>query len=384
MRKLAIGVMVFILIFVALVPLGHSSLQNLQIGYKWSFKKMEIGNGKFVGNNIGCRVMGLYVKYNGDENGTYNISYFGSYYAYGIGKGVYSIGGKHSDRGRYRSTIKMLWINWDGYILLRKMQVPYHGKLYDVYGVAKQYIHLYTKRPLDEYSNISYAFEFRNNFWEHVNATRFAVGTYNLTAIIIYKRPLPYILEEDGNLSYTIAAYYSGHISGNFKGYDREKWKGDLGNFTLNWNLSNNVSRDFQGEIHMVSHIYRNGNEAERAGLLENIPTAFPGIPFIPYGKLNSSQDLGFAMQSFFLELLMRNKATFSNGFYREINLNNTFASSKSMAAKEIEIREMMQKAPELYGSYEAHIIAMNASLLVAISLGILILAVSAIEVRKK
>ncbi len=378
--KVAIGI-VAILVLILLIPPVHSAQPSQGWGYKWSFKNGEMENASFVGRMNGNRVMGLYVEPATYENGIYNLTYKGSYYAYGFMNGVWK--GKGSNATVYEedhnSTIKLYWVNWDGYILMKKMNMKVNGKNYSFYGVVKQYIHLYTPQPRDEYLNVStYIADPHVNMWD--NSTSKLRATYDLKMFISYNSSLPYILNEDGNLSYYMKAKYWGDVRASINGYVTDRFSGKWINHTVTIyrNLTGNFNKEFKGIINFQAHIFRHGNYVQRAGILENIPFSLAGIPYLPYKKADSSGELGWWMHGFLIDLIMfNNDAKIENGFYTQIILNRFFVKYASQPANEVEIDSMMEKAPQLYGEYRMQSVAIYASTIVVVSIIVAILGVS-------
>ncbi|ADD08363.1 hypothetical protein [Candidatus Aciduliprofundum boonei] len=375
--KVVVGI-VAILALILLIPAVHSSQPSQGWGYKWNFKNGEIENASFVGRMSGNRVMGLYIEPAIYENGIYNMSYKGSYYAYGFMNGVWK--GKNATvYGEYHnSTIQLYWVNWDGYILMKKVNMEINGKNYSFYGVVKQYIHLYTPEPRDEYLNVSSFIPKPFQMWD--NSTSEIKATYDMKMFISYNSSLPYILNEDGNLSYYMKAKYWGDVRASINGYATArvsvKWINNT--VTIHRDLTGNFNKEFKGIINFKAHIFRHGNYVQRVDILENIPFSFAGIPYLPYKKANSSEELGWWLRGSLLDLIaFNNDAKLENGFYTQITLNRLFVRYTSEPAKEVEIDSMMKEAPQLYGEYRMQSVAIYASTIVAVSIIVTILAVS-------
>jgi len=372
--KIAMGI-VAILVLILLVPAVHSASPH-GWGYKWSFKNGKMENASFVGRMDGNRVMGLYIEPATYKNGIYNLSYKGSYYAYEFMNGVWKGTNGTVYGGYHNSTIKLYWVNWDGYILMRKINKVIDGKNYSFYGVVKQYIHLYTPEPRDEYLNVSSFIPEPFKMWD--NRTSKIRATYDLKMFIAYNSSLPYILSGDGNLSYYMKARYWGNVRAKVNGYATERLSGRWGNRTIHRNLTGNFNKEFRGIINFKAYISRYGAHARRAGILENIPFSFAGIPYMPYQKANSSEELGWWLRGSLFDLIMfNNDAKIENGFYTQITLNRYFVKYASQPAKEVEIESMMKEAPQLYGNYGIGSVALYASTIVTASVIVAIIAVS-------
>ncbi len=374
--KIAMGIALLITL-ILLIPSVHSAQHSQGWGYKWSFKNVEMENASFVGRMNGNRVMGLYVKAN-YEDGIYNLTYKGSYYTYGFMNGVWKSNNGTVYGEYHNSSIKLYWVNWDGYILMKKRNMEFNGKNYSFYGIVKQYIHLYTPKPREEYLNVSSFIPKPFQMWE--NSTSKIKATYDLKMFIAYNSSLPYILNEDGNLSYYMKAKYWGNVRASINGYATNRFSGKLINntVTIHRNLTGNFNREFKGIINFQAHIFRHGSHVQRAGILENIPFSLAGIPYMPYEKANSSEELGWWLRGSLFDLIaFNNEAKLENGFYTQIILNRPFMKFASHPAKEVEIDSMMKEAPQLYGEYKMQNVALYASTIVSVSIIVTILAVS-------
>ena len=214
--------------------------------------------------------------------------------------------------------------------------------------------------------------------WE--NSTSKIKATYDLKMFISYNSPLPYILNGDGNLSYYMKAKYWGDVKASINGYATDRVSGKWINHTvtIHRDLTGNFNKEFKGIINFKVHIFRHGNYVQRVDILENIPFSFAGIPYMPYKKANSSEELGWWLRGSLLDLIaFNNDAKLENGFYTQITLNWYFVKYTSQPAKEVEIDTMIKEAPQLYGEYRMQSVAIYASTIVAVSIIVTILAVS-------
>ena len=376
-------------------------------GYKWvaNMSASEINtnnNLTFSGDAYGKAVYALYIKYAGIENGMYKFIYHGSLYMYGymngdINMGNYIMGNMSM---HIKSTIKSVWINYDGYFLMERVTYDsgwFWDNSYDIYAVKSQYIHVYTKEPLDMYMNATGT----NDIYNKSESIEYKLtGTYDITLNINYDNYIGYLpvnQSEDITILFEGAtANYTGHEKIDLNGYIKYSATSDSMSGNYKFDLTNHSNRNLAGSEDIMWGMQTlNANIVNRPGMVENIPMA--SISMVGSYSFNGKavyHDLG--MIRFLNTLVVGHKATYDGSFYSTIYLftlgsmeDDYFSLSptetESQSATESDVKQVETSAPSEYGSLSQPSILDNLWIYIIIGMiAAVVVIVAVVIVAKK
>jgi len=357
--------------FLLLASLG-SAMGTWQQGEGWGYKwvidnESDYGNHTFNGTATGKDVLGLYVEYEGEDNGLHNFSYIGSFYTYYTVNGTLVMNTPHTLKDTWYNSSGFFWINYEGYILLEKCNVTdMFGKKHMVYAIKEQYMHIYSKEPLrldvDMDTNTSkLSYHYRANY----------TGSFDITLKVFYSQPVSYIpINSPDTISYYSKVNFTGHVNAKATGYSSFKGQGGLLNKTIDMN--NTIDRDVKGSLSVLVKMDVDGNNVTRASLLEALPTVFselPGMFVDPENYISSQLRLLF---------LLPNEATFDGDFYESIYLGHYvigLQTYKSENATKDDVEKIRTEAPQIYGPAEAEM-GLTDYLIIAVSIVIAVIVI--------
>ena len=365
---------VLIVAFLLLASLGTALdwQQGQGWGYKWEVNAYEIyANNTFNGTAEGKSVLGLYVEYNGEENGLYNFSYIGSFYSYIFLNGTMRVNILPSTTISWNNTRTWEWINSRGYFLLERCNVTDDlGMKHEVYAIKEQYIHVYTKEPMKIYMNTK--IESQGHI---VYSTTNITLSFDIKLKLHYEQPAAYIPLREENFSYSTNISYTGHIKLKAKGYYSE------GNCTTLLNTT--IDKEVSDSINPIIHFTSSGKMVNRTGVIENVPVGFSNInPFIFQKGVDFYLSLAIRMIS------QPAKAHLGDQFYTSITLapyilGMNGATSQNATREDVE--NIMTKAPQIYGPSTQQ--GYPIDIIIGIVVAVVILAVIIIvgeEIKRK
>ncbi len=344
-------------------------------GYKWIVGAIDYGgNYTFNGTTDGNNVLGLYIKYQGEEDGLYNFSYFGSFYEYNFINGTLDRRDYPFERMwmDYRSKG---WVNFDGYFLLERCNVTdMWMRQHEVYAIKYQFIHVYTKENLERrgsgYLKLrNDVVEFRMNYSIH----------FDIKLMLNYSQPLVYYPVGSDEMAYYSTVNYSGHVGAGGSGYF--KYGNFSGGMVTNMDLNGTVDDDVSSNLQITVKFSSEGNTTERPGVLELIPFYFTSSSYLIFDNLEFY--LSYALGSIGQ---MNSRAEMGNDFYSSITIPEMVIGSykhTSQEASEEEIEDMRTKAPEIYGPESGGWFS-NYAVVISIIIAAVIVAAVALLVARR
>ncbi len=374
MRAIAI-LLIFLLL--AVPAAGASWSRGEGWGYKWVVDpNQDFSNYDFNGTVEGKTVLGLYVEYQGEENGLYNFSYIGSFYSYHSLNGTLVVNSPRYIEDTWHHSSGFFWINSEGYILLEKCNVTdSFSREHTVYAIKEQYMHIYSKEPMRldvdmDTSTSTYSYHYRANY----------TGSFDLTLRVQYSQPIPYIpVNSPDTMNYYSRLNFTGHVRANGAGYSSYSGNGIHMNNTIDMNGT--VDKDVSGSSSVLVKMDVDGNNVTRASVLEALPVVFSELPGI---FANPESYISSRLKTM---LLLANKATLNGDFYQSIYVNNNMIglkAYKSENATKEDVEKIRTEAPEIYGGKEESP-GYNLMALVAIGAAVvIIIIVTAIIMGKK
>ncbi len=345
--KSVLGLLIIALLAFASLGSAMGSWQNGEgWGYKWvTDNKSEYSNQTFNGAVTGKTVIGLYVEYNGEDNGLYNFSYIGSFYTYYTINGTLVLNNSTHLENIWHNSHGMYWISSQGYMLLEKCNITdSFGKEHTVYAIKEQYMHIYTQEPLivdlDMYSNNTlYSYHARSNY----------TGSFNLVLKVFYSKPVAYIpVSSKDTMNYYSKVNFTGHLKATGKGY--ATIQNDEFHLNRTIDLNKTIDNDVSGSFSAMVRMDVDGSNVTRTAILEELPAEFTTMQ----GLLVNPDDY----ISLILRVLVRstNQAHFNGEFYDSISIGNFVVglnAHPSQSATKEEVKNIMTEAPQIYGPAE-------------------------------
>ncbi len=394
------GLSVLVIAMLLQVPYGNAWNTGDTWGYKWELdwsKAMEkMGeNMSFKGSVDGKLAFAYLVKYMGEKDGAYRFHFEGSYYGYGYAKG--SVEAKNTGSSMYLQNasldmeIKMLWINYDGYFDLVKVNKSEIGSSYSYYGIKDISMHVYTKKPLDIYGNLSLVnFEY-GNLSSKMSIVTKLTGTIDVGANLMFSDPIPYI-PDNSTPKYVFSdptLNYNGHWNVNTKGYTKMHGESSMGTTDNKVNLDKNVNRDFNGTTDVYADMEKHGSTVKRTGIIENLPIYLTSILPGSSSSLNPNTNPNeLSFDSYIgVSMMKDNEGNIgSNGFYSSVNMQGQGGgaepapkiSGESQSASESEVKAVETNAPGEYGEYSGNLLG---DLMLWIIIGVAVVVIIAIVV---
>ena len=314
-------------------------------GYEWVIGSIDFGeNYTFNGTTDGKNVLGVYIQYEGDENGLYNFSYFGSLYEYNFINGTLEKKNYPFERVwiDYRTH---RWVNFDGYFIMERCNITdMWSKVHQVYAIKSQFIHVYTKEGMER-SGSGYV-KLRDQIENY--SMNYTVN-FDIRLMLNYSQPLAYFPLDDDEMIYYSTLSYNGHVRADGHGYFK------YGELMRTIDMNRTVDENVNSSVQITVKFSSNNEHAQRAGVIELIPIYFTWAPRLIF------DNLGFYMSLVLTKIgQITPEAKIENDFYSSITIPGMIIGGYkhlSESASEKDIEDIQNKAPEIYGPSEGGVI---------------------------
>ncbi|NPA74652.1 MAG: hypothetical protein GXO25_01050 [Euryarchaeota archaeon] len=397
--KIAVVMSVFAVVLMALAPMTHGWQEGQTWTYKWTGEwsknvKSNMPNATITGTIKGKYVEAYLVRYEGKDSTGYKFHYEGGFYSYGYVNAA--INGS-SQWGKMNSNMKieakMIWIDFEGEFHLVKVNSSFTtGDAY--YGIKDFSFHVYTKQPLDIFTNVTG----KMNFFNHTMTLGMEMkltGTMDISGAVVYKTPIPF-LPADENFSsaqvFSTSATYSGHWKLNTQGYIKLWGNGMPGtgagkNGTTKISLDKHINTDFSGtENYIDAVLIKKGN-------VINYPFMIGGLPTKLLDMVMPSKNTGdwHVTPLFSTSWNEYGKYSTKDCFYQSVNVSETnfifggeaaysTVRGESQQTSVSDVKTVETNAPAEYGSYEEgmseYMLLIILSIIVAVAVIVVVLVV--------
>ena len=405
-----VGVLV-IAVF-SFVPFANAWTSGQGWGYKWvtdwdtGIKNVLDKNATFSGEANGKAANIVFIKYSGEKNGYYRFNFEGSYYTYGRLKGMFKYASNQmvstSASINMDMKVKAFWIDYRGYLDIVKYQPGWGYPNSTCYGIQDMMISYYTKEPIDIYGEMSGHMTMGNQSMK-VGSEYQLQGYISVTANINFDEPVPYLPANNtpSEMNPYIMANYSGVAELKTNGYAKITESTSPTSMQVEISLDTNVDKNLNGATYIFSEFSKNNTEFYRVGIPENI--GFYALNIISISP--ESQKVDASMDNYLSALMdTNNRGIYDNrsSFYNTIVMSggepwvqttglmfsgNVFISGSSQPATEEEVKNVENKAPDIYGSYQENFLELLMDYLLYIIIGIVVavaIVVPLIIVRRK
>ncbi len=356
------------LVFANLSIMGEkSSGQNWENDHTWAYKwignwnrsQYQWGDAISDINIYGKYAKAYLIRYAGEDDIGYVFKYEGGYYSYGYVRAI--IKGKwNNDSFVDMINIKVdkIWIDFSGEFHLVKIVTNSDlGGSY--YGIRDLTVHIYTKEPLWIYIN----FTSKHTLYPSHEEAMMLKGTFNISGKATFSKPIPYIPSSSNYAdAYGITENYSGHIKVDTNGYLKFlTYQPYAKGVDITYSLDKNIDSYFKNTVALGwFSLMKNNNTVYYPMIIEELPEKT--ISMCANGDLYEGDIQNLLVPSG--QTLVEGNYNISDMFYdtvntpafgynEPLNLLPYKTYGKSEIATSIDVKNVENDAPRIYGSLE-------------------------------